>query len=266
MCLNPIALKNRPIYVDCGKCIECCVKKSNAWAFRVMLESRLYMSNCMITLTYNEDNLPEGSSLSRRDLQLFLKRLRKKVGKLRYFGCGEYGTRKGRPHYHLIIFGWCPQDLKFFCKDNKGSRLYRSKVLEECWTKGFSSVGELTFDSAKYCAIYMQKKPKDGRLKPFLAMSRRPGLAHDALNKDWLLTDKVYCNGKYITIPRYFIDKFENDFGLDLTDFKAKRELKCKMITDKILCNTNFLFEERMRRMKKYENYFRKSLDNDMMV
>lgn len=49
--------------------------------------------------------------LSRRDLQLFLKRLRKNISKIfsdnaqiRYFACGEYGPVHFRPHFHLLFF------------------------------------------------------------------------------------------------------------------------------------------------------------------
>lgn len=44
------------------------------------------------------------------DVQCFLKRFRKYINKyygprkFKYFAVGEYGTRYGRPHYHLVIF------------------------------------------------------------------------------------------------------------------------------------------------------------------
>lgn len=230
MCLNPVFVKKQWHYVPCGKCVECAVQKSNEWAFRIALEARLYERNCMITLTYNEDNLPPGGSLIVRDYQLFLKRLRKKIGYniVRYFLCGEYGDLHGRPHFHIILFNYDFNDKYWFCRDNKGTDLYRSPLLEKLWDKGFSSVGEVTYDTAKYCAIYMQKKPTDGRLKPFIRMSKKPSIGYGAINTDMLISDKIYFVGKYIKIPRYFLNVLERENNVDLTDFKLLRRERAK--------------------------------------
>lgn len=62
-------------------------------------------------LTYDNVHLPtldDGTpTLCKRDLQLFFKRLRHKypANSLKYFVAGEYGSRRGRPHYHALIFG-----------------------------------------------------------------------------------------------------------------------------------------------------------------
>ena len=65
-----------------------------------MDEASRYSSNCFVTLTYDEDHLPLDRSVSRREVQLFMKRLRKAISPLRvrFFACGEYGERFGRPH------------------------------------------------------------------------------------------------------------------------------------------------------------------------
>lgn len=73
------------------------------------------------------------------------------ASKLRYFAVGEYGTKKSRPHWHLIIFGWNPSDKEVFC--NRGQyNLYRSKQIEANWDLGISTVGECNNAVAKYCA------------------------------------------------------------------------------------------------------------------
>lgn len=44
-------------------------------------------------------------TLSKTDVQKFLKRLRKNYGKkVRYFICGEYGPKSFKPHYHILFF------------------------------------------------------------------------------------------------------------------------------------------------------------------
>lgn len=150
------------VVVACGKCIECQMQKSREWAFRIMAECSLYEKNCFITLTYNDENLYYNDvgepSVSRREVQLFMKSLRETLSplKIRFFACGEYGKKFSRPHYHLIIFNWFPDDAVFFQKDGNVI-LYRSKLLESVWKKGFSSVGEVTLETAKYCAKYLNK-------------------------------------------------------------------------------------------------------------
>lgn len=101
-----------PINVPCGKCIGCRLEKSKQWAMRCLHESSLYDKNCFITLTFNEEHLPEDYSLNKSYFQNFMKRLRKefipknpynkvkenemyehfkKEHSIRYFHCGEYG-------------------------------------------------------------------------------------------------------------------------------------------------------------------------------
>lgn len=100
------------------------------------------------------------------DITLFLKRLRKRVDsdnpgqRLRYFCVGEYGSKLGRPHYHLIIFGWRPSDLVIH-EVRKNYTIYRSPTLERIWTYGFSTIGDVNAGVAKYCARYVTKKLND---------------------------------------------------------------------------------------------------------
>lgn len=270
MCLNPVFVRKVGSYVSCGKCIECKMKKSEMWAFRVALEASLYDNNCMITLTYNEDNLPAGQTLSLTDYQKFVKRLRKSIApkKIRFFGCGEYGERNARPHYHIIVFGWKPADLVKFCIDKKKQQLFRSTHIEKLWTKGFSTVGEVTFDTAKYCALYLQKPPKDGLLRPFVTMSKNNGgIGFNAFNHKWLYSDKLYVNGKSCSIPRYFLDKLEKDFAYDLSSFKQKRIDRCLANNYEVYSPEWQEWKRRIKaNIKKYEKIFKKSLDTDFMI
>ena len=115
-------------------------------------ESRLYSSNSFITLTYDSGCLPAGPSLVKRHAVLWLKRLRRRFGKLRYFLVGEYGEQGGRPHYHAIVFGFWPEDAV-----NRGE-FWTSESLAATWDKGFVSVGTVTAESCAYCAAYVVKK------------------------------------------------------------------------------------------------------------
>jgi len=62
------------------------------------------------TLTYAPEFLPTGSTLVPSHLSYWVRSLRKSLqrngqGTIRYFGVGEYGTKLGRPHYHVFLFG-----------------------------------------------------------------------------------------------------------------------------------------------------------------
>uniref|UniRef100_A0AAU8BAB1 Replication initiator protein n=1 Tax=Dulem virus 82 TaxID=3145793 RepID=A0AAU8BAB1_9VIRU len=226
MCLNPQVV-NRSLVVPCGRCIECLIRRSNEWAWRVSLEAKLYKSNCMVTLTYSDDYLPQDRSVSRREFQLFLKSIRKAIEpvRIRYFGCGEYGEKYGRPHYHIILFGYDFPDKFFFKKDKKGIDLYRSPSLEKIWKKGFSSVCEVNYDVAKYVAVYLQKKMTDGRKGAFVAMSLKPGIGALTLTCKNVEQDRIYLNGRSRSLPRYFV-KYAERQGLDVSALKTRRVFK----------------------------------------
>ena len=103
------------IQVPCGKCLECRIQYARSWADRCVLEAKQYKYNYFVTLTYDDAFLPNRNSLCPKDLQLFIKRLRKHYSKkypgvkVRFLASGEYGDLSWRPHYHIILFN-CPID------------------------------------------------------------------------------------------------------------------------------------------------------------
>ena len=154
------------IELPCGHCFNCLMAARKEKALRLENEMFMNQDNCFVTLTYAPEYLPlteDGTpTLSIRDYQLFMMRLRKHLGasgvKIRYFIAGEYGKRGNRPHYHLIIFGWKPDDIEIWSRKG-GYNVYRSKLIEKCWTKGYSLVGvDCGPGVAKYCAAYVTKK------------------------------------------------------------------------------------------------------------
>lgn len=160
VCTSPITLKHKPdMKFRCRKCLSCQITKRQEWAMRAVIESREHEANSFITLTFAPEYIPP-SGVSVRDLQLFFKRLRKAIYpvKIKYLACGEYGEKLKRPHYHALIFGYDFPDKKYFGKTKRGELIYRSELLEKCWTYGISSVGALTHASASYVAGYIHKK------------------------------------------------------------------------------------------------------------
>ena len=210
--------------VPCGRCIGCKLERSRQWAVRCMHEASLYRDNAFITLTYDDEHVPRFGSLLMDDWQKFFKRLRRRVGKVRFFGCGEYGEQFGRPHYHACLFGVDFPD-RFLWTTRGGHDVFRSALLESVWRLGQSEIGSLTFDSAAYVARYCVKKitgkaavahyqcvdPETGemgsRLPEFATMSRRPGIGaawFDLYSDDVYPSDEVIVNGVAAKPPRFY--------------------------------------------------------------
>lgn len=171
----------------CGQCIPCRVTKRRTWTHRIMLEAALHDQNAFVTLTFRDDALPKDNSVSPRDLQLFLKKLRRSgASGLRYFGCGEYGDTSGRPHYHLALFNY-PSCHRGITKQNKPDRPFNCcppcNAVYKAWGLGGITLGLLEESSAAYIAGYVTKKmtrhddPRlEGRLPEFARMSLKPGI------------------------------------------------------------------------------------------
>lgn len=216
------ALLDRPLSVPCGKCVGCRLERARQWTVRCMHEASLYDRNCFVTLTYSPDYIPEDSSLVKKDVQLFMKRLRKKYGQgIRYLCCGEYGASFTRPHYHLLLFNFDFPDKKFHHTSTSGERLYESESLNEVWKKGICIIGDVTLASCAYVARYVTKKVtgEDSDLhyvnimtgvireKEFITMSRRPGIASHWFQKfsgDLYPLDSAVVDGQELKVPRFY--------------------------------------------------------------
>nr|WEY17963.1 MAG: replication initiation protein [Microvirus Sku126] len=142
----------------CRSCLACLNMSRYHWVKKLELEKLSWKYTYFITITYNDDNLPD--ELKVRDLQNFIKYLRKLIApaKLRYFGAGEYGNKTKRPHYHIIIF----TDYEFslsYLKSTKSGLLYSCELMEKAWKhKGYIWVA-FDFNSASfaYVATYSNK-------------------------------------------------------------------------------------------------------------
>lgn len=238
-----------PVRLPCGQCIGCRLERSRQWAIRCVHEASLYERNCFITLTFNEEHLPKTGSLDKRDFQLFMKRLRKKFGAgVRYFHCGEYGEKNNRPHYHACLFNFDFADRTLWSV-RRGISLYVSRDLQDLWPYGFSTVGDVTFESAAYVARYITKKVTGElqsshyekinettgeifQLKPeYVTMSRRKGIGNGWLEKymsDVYPHDRVILRGREMRPPKYYDGIFElaDPHGMEEIRFKRSREAK----------------------------------------
>lgn len=220
--------------LPCGQCIGCRLERSRQWAIRCVHEAQLHEENCFITLTYRPEQLPPGGSLVLKHFQDFMKRLRFEHGNgIRFFHCGEYGDRGGRPHYHACLFNFDFKDKVLF-KDERGVRLYTSETLERLWRFGFATIGDVTFESAAYVARYVTKKITGemaaehyGERKPeYVTMSRRPGIAAGWFQRfasDVFPLDHVVLRGREMRPPRFYDQLFERAHAMRYAKLKRVR-------------------------------------------
>ncbi len=252
------------IKLPCGQCTGCKLDKAQAWSIRAVHEGQMHEENCFLTLTYSDEHLPRG--LVKRDVQLFLKRLRKEIAptKIRFLLCGEYGELTERPHYHLCLFGYDFHEDRTQHQENKqGDPLFTSAQLDRVWPKGHCLIGDLTRKSAAYVARYIVKKQhgtlgeytyrqfnaepgfkaKDLQgpyfkdiLPPFATMSRRPGIGESWFAKyhtDVLPIDNVVIDGKTMPVPSYYdtlYSRLKGEKALELV--KEQRNKKAKKHRD----------------------------------
>lgn len=228
-----------PVTVPCNQCIGCRLERSRQWAIRCTHEAQLHEDNSFITLTYSDEHLPGDGSLKVADFQDFMKRLRfeHRPKRIRFFHCGEYGELNFRPHYHACLFGLDFPDRRLHITKNDVP-LYTSATLAKSWKLGFSTVGDVTFQSAAYVARYIMKKltgdaadelvagsplkhyealdPDTGEihiLQPeYTTMSRKPGIGADWYAKfhtDVYPSDEVIVNAKPIRPPKFYDGRLE---------------------------------------------------------
>lgn len=195
------------MFVPCGSCLGCRIAHSREWSLRLLHELGYWDHAVFLTLTYDEDHCPR--SLSKRELQLFWKRVRRALGdrKIKYFSCGEYGDIYGRPHYHAIVFGLQGTD---------------ERLIQECWQKGFIMLGGVSQKSIAYVTGYVLKKYNNKKNKemyeqydlqsPFQLVSQGLGLRYAIDNSD-MLHDNMGCsfNGHSVGVPRYYQKKLDLD-------------------------------------------------------
>lgn len=101
------------IQVGCGRCAACQSNHRKMWYFRLKVEDEHSLSSFCVTLTYNDLDCPGYvpykdeflyHPIRYEDVQLFNKKLRKRLGPMRFFAVCEFGPDKLRPHYHIVYW------------------------------------------------------------------------------------------------------------------------------------------------------------------
>lgn len=232
----PTGMKHTHLTIPCRRCRGCRLEHSRQWAVRIMHEAAMHQDNSFISLTYDEDHLPDMGTLVVEDFQNFMKRLRQHLYReakktdpnaerpvVRFYHAGEYGDKTKRPHYHAALFGLDFGDKTPWSKRGE-HQTWRSETLEKLWPCGQSEIGTLTFESAAYIARYIMKK-QNGKNKSryekmnretgeiialkseYSTMSRNKGLGASWLEKfrnEVYPNDEIIINGRTAKPPRFY--------------------------------------------------------------
>lgn len=254
-CYRPISIRDprnpcKWMQVRCGKCFACVEQKSKEWIFRLNQEYKQSNGALFITLTYDDEHMPKGAWCNKKDIQNWLKRLRKKIYPigLRYFLVSEYGPTTGRPHYHALLFGMHENmltDKNFF-----------KEVIQDTWNKGFVQVGILKPGGINYTAGYIigrcdfvntlkQRFPHCdinvikllfNKYRPFVLMSRNPGIGFNFVTdsvKEYFnnVCENIYHDeqGFVHVLPRYYEEKiFDEEHKAILSERKLLKAEKIR--------------------------------------
>lgn len=255
--------------IPCGQCIGCRIMQREDWTTRIEMEARCYPKDQVwfITLTYDDNHVPgmitKTGEIMRKvqytwrpgaerpesvqillytDIQAFLKRLRKATGaRLRYFCAGEYGEKTARPHYHMILYGWKPDDLESIYK-KRCNGYFTSKKMAELWGMGQIQIAQAVPETYRYVAGYVTKKMYEinekkannyydlGQPKPFAKMSLKPGIGdqwYKEHKEEIWKAGYIQCkNGKHARIPRYYEKQMEAEDPQRLWEIKRERQAK----------------------------------------
>lgn len=262
----------------CGKCLYCIERKKQEWCFRMEVEAENSLTKYFVTLTYDSKHVPydqyNNMILVQDDLTKFMKRLRHyhckgdrietvrhgltRKHKIKSFACGEYGSQRGRPHFHLMIFNAAWRDI------------------EKAWTFGnVHCVAADTAGAAAYVMKYMDKQLSysDSWKKPkeFTTQSEGIGYAYVEKMKGWHKANldvnyTVSMTGALIPMSRYYRqmifteDELKKQSAYVSEIVQLQEEHDVKSLGRKGFIEKN-LSQERIRILKFNRSYRDRSID-----
>lgn len=221
--MSPVTLKKGEgrnkylIHVPCNKCVECMSRNTQQWAFR--LQNELKHSKCavVVTLTYDDENVPKATdfntgeiqlTLSKQDATKFIKSIRKRTKRqgIKYFLVGEYGKETNRPHYHAIIFNVSPAD---------------QDKIKDAWHRGFTYIDSPSSASIGYILKYINKsvfayakKQIRKEVPEFRLISKKIGNNYIYTNgkhhKRIMENYATRENGRKVHLPKYYSNRIFN--------------------------------------------------------
>lgn len=181
-----------PLYlvVPCNKCLLCRDKRVSEWQMRCLAENQTSLTAPLfITLTYNDECRPYNNMPSKRDVQLFFKRLRQNLERnynwttpLRYILVSEHGKKHKQIHYHFIVWNYPPIDSPDY--------VHCERALFDSWAFRLPCTTSQRKQAIKLCTksfkhLYFYRRYKDKRAPYNFQLFKRLG---------FVFIKRAHCN------------------------------------------------------------------------
>lgn len=269
MCHFPINIKNpkkrlnaddfERIEVPCGKCNLCLKKRADQWFLRLSYELKKATSAYFVTLTYEDAPRTKNGlcTAKKSDLQDYFKRLRQREGGnntyISYYASVEYGEKRHRPHYHIILFN-------VYDKNN----ITRAWSIEGKYL-GFVTVSEITDARMRYVTGYIEKRVgignqvNDDRVKEFSLMSKKLGIHYvetATLYHTTTLRGYTQLGKRKFSLPRYYKDKMFPDHTITYDHQGVKFKVKSSNPIKKTISKINYdnFIQAQAKQLKNFDS------------
>lgn len=257
-CVDPVWIRNpnydpdvdprQKIQVRCGKCWWCASARRAEWFSRLSNE----VENCPLSLfvTLTQEDVKQTDVVDKHRLQNFFRYLRRDNDDFtfRYYAIGEYGSKRGRPHFHALLF-----------VDSLVSDPYVvDEKIRKCWSHGFIKIGEITPARVNYC-LHFHVRPKNndyfGSDRPTFAIcSQGLGMHMTPEFEAWLMDSSTVTfktlSGDYAIVPRYYRKKLCIDI--------SEREYEEKQLFDFYETAMKYGWEQAWRLRHSYRKHSEK--------
>lgn len=150
------------IEVPCGKCWACRQNKANEISAKCLMELAECEWSAFLTLTYDDKRTPDKMAIKKVKIahfQNFIRQVKKSKGteNVKYVASGEYGSRRGRAHFHCILMGsGKPPDMP---------PPYEEKQNMKTWPYGFVFREHVHHKNVEYVAKYITAKDHPKRIQ-----------------------------------------------------------------------------------------------------
>lgn len=190
MCVKPVTVpvmgtaRLETVEVPCRHCWACRKNRVDDLIGRCLCQAAVSDWSASLCCTYGRGHGPERTELiCKEDVQRLFKRLRRAGHKFRYLVAGEYGSKKGRSHFHIILMG---QGVPPVMPDVRAEKQHWDFWSEDGKPIGFVYRDDVDRATIRYVAKYLLDDPKKEKAA-WLSYSKKPLMGFEFIVADAVL-------------------------------------------------------------------------------